>query len=263
MFVGGDVTHPTPDQTEIPSVVGVAASYDQYGFRYNCSWRLQGPREEMITDFENILLEHLNFYKSKNGGVLPKKIMYYRDGVSDGQFQEVLDIEMTAIRKACGKAGPQYKPQVTFIICQKRHHTRFFPKGQDGEGKNNNVKPGTVVDKDIIHPHQYQFFLASHAAIQGVTKPTKYCVLWDDSNIAADDLQVTKYLVFKIYIYMNQIFTIILILGYHIRSLPFVHTLQSFSFLCGPNLLRSFGRCTRKKLYCWPTIELSKLKSRI
>jgi eukaryotic translation initiation factor 2C len=61
------------------------------------------------------------------------------------------------------------------------------------DGKNNNVPAGTVVDKDIVHPFQYQFFLASHAAIQGVTKPSKYCVLVNESAIHPDDLQAITY----------------------------------------------------------------------
>lgn len=89
MFVGADVTHPSPDQRDIPSVVGVAASYDAVGFRYQCAWRLQDPKKEMIEDLENILVEQFMYYKSKNGGRLPGKLMYYRDGVSEGQFLEV------------------------------------------------------------------------------------------------------------------------------------------------------------------------------
>jgi eukaryotic translation initiation factor 2C len=55
------------------------------------------------------------------------------------------------------------------------------------------VPAGTVVDKNIVHPFQYQFFMASHAAIQGVTKPTKYCILVNESKIAPDDLQAITY----------------------------------------------------------------------
>lgn len=33
----------------------------------------------------------------------------------------------------------------------------------------------------------------SHASIQGVARPTKYCILYDDSNIAPDDLQGLTY----------------------------------------------------------------------
>ena len=88
MFVGANVTHPGPDQQDIPSVVGVAASYDQHGFRYQCAWRFQKPTKEIIEDLENILIDQLQCYKSKNS-TLPKKIMYYRDAVSEGQFSAV------------------------------------------------------------------------------------------------------------------------------------------------------------------------------
>lgn len=101
---------------------------------------------------------------------------------------------MTAIRKALKSLyGPDETKhaKVTFIVVQKRHHTRFFPTSKDSSdgSKNNNIPAGTVVDKDIVHPFFYQFFMASHAAIQGVTKPAKYCVLINESKIRPDDLQ--------------------------------------------------------------------------
>lgn len=114
---------------------------------------------------------------------------------SNYHFQ-VLDIEMAAIRKALTRIYGQTPPaKVTFIVVQKRHHTRFFPTGRDSSDgrENNNIPAGTVVDKDIVHPFQYQFFMASHAAIQGVTRPAKYCVLINESNIAPDDLQAITF----------------------------------------------------------------------
>ena len=33
--------------------------------------------------------------------------------------------ELTAIREACIKLEPDYKPGITFIVVQKRHHTRL------------------------------------------------------------------------------------------------------------------------------------------
>jgi eukaryotic translation initiation factor 2C len=101
---------------------------------------------------------------------------------------------MNAIKGAMRRIyGPKPPAQVTFVVVQKRHHTRFFPTNKNfSEGKNDNIMPGTVVDS-CVHPFQYQFFLASHAAIQGVTKPTKYCVLINESNILPDDLQAITY----------------------------------------------------------------------
>lgn len=195
MIIGGDVTHPSPDQTQIPSVVGVAASYDTFAYKYNICWRLQDPKKEMIVDFANIITEHCHFFKEKNK-ILPAHLIYYRDGVSESQFQEVLSVELNAMYVGCRQVQPDYKPAITFVIVQKRHHTRFFPgKSKVGfeDRKNNNVPPGTIVDQEIVHPNETQFFLVSHQSIQGVAKPTKYCLLKDDMNMSMDDLEALTY----------------------------------------------------------------------
>lgn len=44
------------------------------------------------------------------------------------KLSKVLDIEMKAIRGAIKRTyGPAPPAKVTFIVVQKRHHTRFFP----------------------------------------------------------------------------------------------------------------------------------------
>lgn len=175
------------------SVVGVAASHDANAFCYNVSWRLQGPCVEIIEDFKQIMIEHLKFYRLKNGH-LPDKILYYRDGVSEGQFQQVMASEKMAMEMAFAEIAPDYEKMVklTIIVVQKRHHTRFFP-GQTEIGKNdprnNNVPTGTIVDTEITHPNENHFYLVSHHSIQGVAKPTKYCILLDEPNHSIDDLQ--------------------------------------------------------------------------
>lgn len=54
-----------------------------------------------------------------------RHIIMFRDGVSEGQFQTVLAHELRAIREACIKLEPQYQPGISFVVVQKRHHTRF------------------------------------------------------------------------------------------------------------------------------------------
>lgn len=188
------------------SVVGVAASHDDNAFCYNICWRLQGQRIEIIQDFKEIIKEHLQFYKKKNGR-LPDKILYYRDGVSEGQFDQVMAHERNAMVRACTEVQPGYEKQVkmTIVVVQKRHHTRFFP-GQTGVGKddrrNNNVPAGTIVDTVITRPNENHFYLVSHQSIQGVAKPTKYCILLDEGNHTIDDLQGLTYnVIFRFFIF--------------------------------------------------------------
>ena len=45
----------------------------------------------------------------------------------------MLQWELSAIRKACLKLEPGYEPPVTFIVVQKRHHTRLFPEDRKDE----------------------------------------------------------------------------------------------------------------------------------
>jgi eukaryotic translation initiation factor 2C len=198
MAIGADVTHPSPDQMTIPSVVGVASSTDNELSRYTFTYRLQGPRDEMIRDLENIIEKSYRDYRSCNGGALPERVFYFRDGVSEGQFQEILTIELNAMKKAAQNVAKAFQvdwnPKITFVCVQKRHHTRFFPiKGTPTYDKNQNLPPGTVVDKEITKPMEYQFFLISHAAVQGVAKPTKYCILADDGDCHPDQLQALTY----------------------------------------------------------------------
>ena len=40
------------------------------------------------------------------------------------QFLTVLAEELVAMRAACTELEEGYKPQITFVVVQKRHHTR-------------------------------------------------------------------------------------------------------------------------------------------
>lgn len=193
MFIGADVTHPAPGTMNGYSVAAAVASHDRNAFCYNTGWRVQTG--EIIADFETFVKEALQFFVKENKK-LPSKIFYFRDGVSDSQFKHVMEFEWDALLKACAALKPGYEKtvKVTIMIVQKRHRTRFFP-GKSGisEDKNNNVPAGTVVDTIITRPDEAQYYLCSHQAIQGVARPTKYCILLDDGDHSMDDLQALTY----------------------------------------------------------------------
>ncbi|KAF3591448.1 hypothetical protein DY000_02022141 [Brassica cretica] len=110
------------------------------------------------------------------------------DGVGETQFEQVLRLELQAIRQACLSLR-DYKPTITFVVVQKRHHTRFFPTQADMTDKTGNVLPGTVVDTVICHPYEFDFYLNSHAGLMGTNRPVHYHVLSDENEFSSDDLQ--------------------------------------------------------------------------
>ncbi|EFX69090.1 putative Argonaute protein [Daphnia pulex] len=56
-----------------------------------------------------------------------------------------------------------YIAGITFIVVQKRHHTRlFYADKKEQSGKSGNIPAGTsTVDADITHPTEFDFYLCS------------------------------------------------------------------------------------------------------
>ena len=197
IIFGADVTHPRSDDRVSPSIASVVASVDLEGCKYRALHRNQKHRQEIIADLKELTIEHLKEFK-RCTNAKPVKIIFYRDGVSEGQFDAVRQEEVAALQGACLSLQPNgsYQPKITFIVVQKRHHTRFFPdknEKKNNVGRGNNVPPGTTVDTVITHPNQHDFYLCSHAAIQGTSRPCHYHVIWDDSDFGADALQLFTY----------------------------------------------------------------------
>ncbi|XP_075437867.1 protein argonaute-2 isoform X1 [Ascaphus truei] len=193
IFLGADVTHPPAGDGKKPSIAAVVGSMDAHPNRYCATVRVQQHRQEIIQDLSAMVRELLiQFYKSTR--FKPTRIIFYRDGVSEGQFQQVLHHELLAIREACIKLEKDYQPGITFIVVQKRHHTRLFCTDRNERvGKSGNIPAGTTVDTKITHPSEFDFYLCSHAGIQGTSRPSHYHVLWDDNRFSSDELQILTY----------------------------------------------------------------------
>jgi len=48
--------------------------------------------------FRSISTECLKAYREENNGVLPERIIMYRDGVGEGQLKHVYDVEIKEIK---------------------------------------------------------------------------------------------------------------------------------------------------------------------
>ncbi|KAL4556451.1 hypothetical protein LXL04_039103 [Taraxacum kok-saghyz] len=206
IIFGADVTHPENGEDSSPSIAAVVASQDWPEVtKYAGLVCAQPHRQELIQDLYKTwqdpvrggtvsggMIRDLLVSFRKATGQKPQRIIFYRDGVSEGQFYQVLLYELDAIRKACASLEPNYQPPVTFIVVQKRHHTRLFAnnhRDRTSTDKSGNILPGTVVDTKICHPTEFDFYLCSHAGIQGTSRPAHYHVLWDENNFTADGIQ--------------------------------------------------------------------------
>jgi len=194
MMVGIDVTHPGPGSREgTPSIAALVASVDDAFVQFPATLRIQASKQEMLGELDNMLLERLLVYEKKNK-TLPQRIFVFRDGVSEGQFDTVLKDELPQILDAFKKLDTKarkkkYRPQLSIVICGKRHHSRFFPTNSANADRNGNTRPGTVVDKGVTAVFDFDFYLQAHAGLQGTVKATHYTVVYDENLFTADEIQ--------------------------------------------------------------------------
>jgi eukaryotic translation initiation factor 2C len=190
MLVGADVTHPPSrgDDVISPSIAATVASKNADSSLYSARSLLQEGRQEPIEGLQELMKYHLTEYGNAVKS-LPNKIVFYRDGVSEGQYAVVVQREVKAIRMACEELRPGYKPTITFVIAAKKHNMRFFSKTGKDVDRSGNLPPGTVVDRTVVHPFAFDFYLQAHAGLIGTARPTHYVVLVDENNFKADTLQ--------------------------------------------------------------------------
>ncbi|KAF7193723.1 Protein argonaute 18 [Pseudocercospora fuligena] len=227
LVIGVDVVHPGGFH---PSIAAMVGSIDGDFATFPGHVRLQPARQEILTqiNMEDMASACINSFIEKRGQP-PRRIVYFRDGVGEDQYQAVVEQELPELTRAypSGKKSPE----ITAIIVGKRHNTRFFaPKDRDdmsytqGKGRapshmkehevantkpdfrgkkifqggpNGNIKPGLLVDSVITMPQTpgregyKDFFLQSHAAIQGTAKSAHYVVVRNDpgSNLKQADIQ--------------------------------------------------------------------------
>ncbi|KAI9004613.1 Piwi domain-containing protein [Gaertneriomyces semiglobifer] len=228
MVIGADVTHPAPGETTMPSIAAVVGSVNAFCSIFRGSLRIQEARTEKVDFLVDQVYELLQTFYKKNK-MPPARIIFFRDGVSEGEFDTTAPLEINAVYQAATKCSASYKPAVTYVSCQKRHHTRFFPDaaapvstgrggsaagrggrgggsgGRGGYGGANggsggaisypydNIPPGTVVDQTITSPTLFDFYLCSHAGLKGTSRPVHYQVLHDDNKLTQNDLQKLAY----------------------------------------------------------------------
>uniref|UniRef100_A0A803NA64 Uncharacterized protein n=1 Tax=Chenopodium quinoa TaxID=63459 RepID=A0A803NA64_CHEQI len=185
MLIGANVNHPPPSDSSSKSVVVVASMNWPAANKYIPRISYQKNRLEEIKMFGSICLELIKCYENINR-FKPNKLVIFRDGVCEGQFDMVLNKELLDLKDELRKID-NYHPTITLIVAQKRHLTRLF-RAAHGDDENN-IRPGMVVDTDIVHPSQFDFYLCSHCGSMGTSKPTHYHVLWDDHKFSPEKLQ--------------------------------------------------------------------------
>ncbi|KAH7102563.1 eukaryotic translation initiation factor 2C [Auriculariales sp. MPI-PUGE-AT-0066] len=204
LVLGADVVHPPQDSKTVPSFAALVGNVDGDVSKYIARSRAQPPRQEMIDELGEMAKEILLMYGRYRDNVekkagWPKRVIFYRDGVSEGQFQQVLDHEIPQLRRAFAELGIDPAPKLTVLIVGKRHHVRMRPSNPSEGDRSGNCPSGTIIDTSIVHPTDFDWYLQSHGGLLGTSRSAHYTVLLDENGFAPDAIQALSFALCHVY----------------------------------------------------------------
>jgi eukaryotic translation initiation factor 2C len=123
MIIGADVSHAAPG-SQAASFAAFTVSMDPAAVRYAAAVETNGVRVEMIAtrNIEDMLRPLLMEWSMNTGqGQLPKHVYYFRDGVSEGQYQNVLKQEVADMKRLMNQIGQHNKNLDVGLISSVSH----------------------------------------------------------------------------------------------------------------------------------------------
>jgi len=181
LIIGADISSPGPGEQNRPSIAGITASFENTFVLYWAQTRVQPPGLSVIQDLGTMVEGAIRQFQGRNNKADPIQLFYFRDGVSDSEFDTVYQQEYQAIADAYHRVGiPQF--ECMFLFVTKRHHVRFFPASeQDFGGRTKNLPAGWVSNDAITSPIcRGDFWMLSHAGLLGTSRPSRYVLMHND-----------------------------------------------------------------------------------
>lgn len=247
MIVGYDVTHDTRNKKLSYGAMVASLHRDKNTCTYFSTAMPHQHGTEMSDTLCIMMMGALRQYQDTHGGGLPNKIIFYRDGVGEGQLSLVYEHELTTLNQRLEEIYRKHNRQLeemgeapvklrfAFIIVNKRVNTRFFQ-----EYNTTNPPCGTVVDRVVTLPERYDFFLVSQHVRQGTVSPTAYNVIFDTIELPPEKLQILTYK--SCHLYYNWSGTV--------RVPAVVQYAKKLAFLCGQFLHKTPNpKIVGRKLY--------------
>uniref|UniRef100_A0A8V5H178 Piwi-like protein 2 n=1 Tax=Melopsittacus undulatus TaxID=13146 RepID=A0A8V5H178_MELUD len=182
MVVGMDVHH--SHSRDMRSVIGFVASMNPILTRWYSRVVFQMPHQEIADSLRLCLADALQHFHEMNH-CLPRKIVVFRDGVSDSQLDTVLRYEIPQLQKALD-TFESYTPGLVVLVVQKQHSTNLYTLATE---QLTAPPPGTVIDHTVTSSQGQDFFLLAHHSRQGCSIPTRYICLLNTANLSCEHIQ--------------------------------------------------------------------------
>lgn len=111
-------------------------------------------QDDLSSNITTALFDALKAYKGTHGN-LPEKIVFYRDGVGEGDINNIFSDEIPRMKSRINDWYSTFQKEnpvkLSYIIVNKRVNTKIF---REQGTRMSNPQPGTVVDNTITLPER-------------------------------------------------------------------------------------------------------------
>jgi aubergine len=168
MVVGADVYHNKGNESVAAVVATMNGDYSKY-----CSLSSVQPKrgQEITENMFEMVLECVEQYRAINKK-LPKRILFFRDGVGDSMFELVRRFEISKIKEGLLQKHGKDAPKLSVVVVTKRISEKIICDER-------NPKSGTILSSHIVK-NQLEFFMVAQQVTQGTANPTRYQVISND-----------------------------------------------------------------------------------
>ncbi|XP_037810785.1 protein piwi [Lucilia sericata] len=194
MTIGYDVAKSSRDRSKafgaLVATMDLKSNATFYSTVAECS-----SHDVLANSLWPMMTKALRQYK-KEHDALPNRILFYRDGVSEGSLKQLYEHEVKDIveklEQEYKRAKAEKPPMFAYVVVTKSINTRLFARGH-------NPPPGTVVDDVVTLPERYDFYLVSQSVRQGTVSPTSYNVVYSTIRLTPDQMQLLTYKMTHLY----------------------------------------------------------------
>jgi len=149
---------------------------------------------EMVKELDKYVQIAIKKYSAACGSY-PERIVFYRDGVGEGQLEYIMNQEVIPMQQMLTKFYDN-EPKFAYVLVNKRTNARFFKPMGNGYI---NPRPGTIIDQDVTSYDRKDFFLIAQSVGQGTVAPTHYTILVNTTGLSTDRIQMLTYKMCHLY----------------------------------------------------------------
>ena len=184
MIIGIDTT-----MTKEGKKYVLSASFNRHFNKFYTDYKIERNNENALND---LIKSALNYFSNANNGNLPKSVIIYRQGGNERQTEKIMKFDIPKIIKSFEDYKENYKPKLSIFGVNKKTDLKFFERSNK-EGYRN-IPTGTVIDKEVISPDLFEFYLQCPEVDRGTGSPVHFLCLYNNNEeLTINDFEEITY----------------------------------------------------------------------